>query len=150
MFDGGDCIRSPYVLCPGYSNIGDGICNDGNNIEVCMYDGGDCCLRDLDKSQCTDCNCITEDDFDPCPEAERIDDGNCDQMNNNTICSYDGGDCAKYDIENVRWISRSELLFENISENICNVNLGLIYIKALSQHPTIPMNMETELIVCGI
>ena len=38
--------------------VGDGICDDGLNIDFCRYDGGDCCLKDVfSKVDCTDCKC---------------------------------------------------------------------------------------------
>ena len=61
-----------------------------------MYDGGDCCLPEMNTTQCKICKCISlEKVFDPCPEGDRIGDGTCDLSNNNTICSFDGGDCSR-------------------------------------------------------
>ena len=112
-YDGGDCLEcmhtdwiengqcklenlSPHVLCHHYAQIGDGICQDENNVDLCMYDGGDCCLAELNSAQCTECHCISEEDeFDPCPEGDRISDGACNLSNNKTICSFDGGDCSR-------------------------------------------------------
>ncbi len=37
--------------------LGDGLCNDETNIEVCRYDGGDCCLEEKPKIVCTECQC---------------------------------------------------------------------------------------------
>ena len=91
--------------------IQDGYCDDDNNNEECGYDGGDCC----------ECTCISglyyecgEDGFfcrDPnsdCvdPRVEMypncingtipdIQDGYCDDDNNNEECGYDGGDCCE-------------------------------------------------------
>ena len=36
---------------------GDEICDDGNNNKECDFDGGDCCLPDVEKTYCTDCKC---------------------------------------------------------------------------------------------
>ena len=87
----------PYIgHCPIYAQIGDGICQDENNIDVCLYDGGDCCFAQVNISQCKECKCISiEDEFDPCPLGDRIGDGACNLSNNNTICSFDGGDCFR-------------------------------------------------------
>ena len=114
-YDGGDCCglniittncsvcqcfegmtQSPHVLCPHHSKIGDGICQDENNIDLCLYDGGDCCLAEMNGTQCKECQCLSQEKvFDPCPKGDRIGDGICDLSNNNTICSFDGGDCSK-------------------------------------------------------
>ncbi len=37
--------------------LGDGLCNDETNIEVCRYDGGDCCLEEKPNIVCTECQC---------------------------------------------------------------------------------------------
>ncbi len=37
--------------------IGDGGCDDVNNVEGCFFDGGDCCLDDVNTEFCTDCEC---------------------------------------------------------------------------------------------
>ena len=37
--------------------IGDGFCNDENNIEDCNYDGGDCCGISVKKNFCVNCTC---------------------------------------------------------------------------------------------
>ena len=39
--------------------IGDGFCNDEANNVDCNHDGGDCCVN-LNKSFCTECNCISD------------------------------------------------------------------------------------------
>ena len=50
----------------------------------------------VNTTQCTGCKCFSaEDEFDPCPEGDRIGDGGCNLSNNNTVCSYDGGDCSR-------------------------------------------------------
>ena len=83
-------------LCPNHVQIGDGFCQDENNIDVCLFDGGDCCLEELETAHCKGCICINaKDHFDPCPEGERIGDGACNLSNNNTVCSFDGGDCSR-------------------------------------------------------
>ena len=38
--------------------IGDGFCNDETNNFDCNYDGGDCCVN-VDKTICSECNCIS-------------------------------------------------------------------------------------------
>ena len=37
--------------------IGDGFCDDANNIEECNYDGGDCCGIDVQNNFCVNCTC---------------------------------------------------------------------------------------------
>ena len=129
-YDGGDCCgenivttnctncqclqfkeisRSPFVLCPYYHEIEDGICQDENNIEICLYDSGDCCLADVDTTQCIECRCISEEDeFDPCPLGGKIGDGACNLSNNNTICSFDGGDCSRLSISLVLFFMKKD------------------------------------------
>ena len=43
--------------------IGDGFCDDINNIQGCNYDGGDCCEESevpINKHFCMECTCISE------------------------------------------------------------------------------------------
>ena len=37
--------------------IGDGFCDDANNIEECNYDGGDCCGINVQNNFCVNCTC---------------------------------------------------------------------------------------------
>ena len=37
--------------------IGDGFCDDINNIQGCNYDGGDCCGVYMIKRFCVECKC---------------------------------------------------------------------------------------------
>ena len=139
LYDGGDCCEctrtndlssSPFSLCVdpsapcydpaatalqsscpnGYiASIGDGQCNEKNNNEGCLYDGGDCCecTRIHNRSSSSFSLCV-----DPsapcydhtavalksnCPEGHiaNIEDGQCDEKNNNEGCLYDGGDCCE-------------------------------------------------------
>jgi hypothetical protein len=43
--------------CPEPSEQGDGFCEDSLNIDVCDFDGGDCCLEIIDSHFCTECLC---------------------------------------------------------------------------------------------
>ncbi len=44
--------------CPASKSlIGDGICEDDINTEICAYDGGDCCLEEKITDLCHDCIC---------------------------------------------------------------------------------------------
>ena len=38
------------------AQVGDGICQDYNNIKMCDFDGGDCCLTNKG-NECCDCKC---------------------------------------------------------------------------------------------
>jgi hypothetical protein len=46
-----------YSGCPAISWVGDGYCDDETNIEECQFDGGDCCLENVDLMYCTVCVC---------------------------------------------------------------------------------------------
>ena len=41
---------------PGW--IGDGMCDDMNNNDPCLFDGGDCCLEVVVTDYCSDCLCL--------------------------------------------------------------------------------------------
>ena len=45
----------------GYPGVGDGVCDDDNNIQACGWDGGDCCRNDVDTSFCSACACLDPD-----------------------------------------------------------------------------------------
>ncbi len=85
---------------PGYYD--DGFCDDNNNNCGCGWDGGDCCGNSGKAKQfsyCTACKCL-----DPvalagscdqgCGSPTYVDDGFCDDNNNNCGCGWDGGDCC--------------------------------------------------------
>ena len=36
----------------------DGFCDDGNNIEECEFDGGDCCGSNVLPTFCNECQCL--------------------------------------------------------------------------------------------
>ena len=138
LYDGGDCCEctridnrssSSFSLCVDPSaqcydhtavalksncpeghiaNIEDGQCDEKNNNEGCLYDGGDCCeyTRTGNGSSpsfhlCVDPSAAC---FDPAVVAlqsncshgniTHIGDGSCDAENNNEDCLYDGGDCC--------------------------------------------------------
>ena len=89
----------------------DGYCDTENNDESCGYDGGDCCectcINRLDHD-CGENGFFCRDPNSDCvdPRIERypnctdghinyIQDGWCDDDNNNETCGYDGGDCCE-------------------------------------------------------
>ena len=40
--------------------IGDGICDDLNNIQDCQFDGNDCCDKNANFNFCYSCECYEE------------------------------------------------------------------------------------------
>ena len=40
--------------CDNISLVGDNICNDETNTAVCNYDGGDCCISNMNTDLCTE------------------------------------------------------------------------------------------------
>ena len=77
FFDGGDCCGSDvntdyceqcfcyeeFPECVYLSDvklIGNKVCNDETNIDVCNYDGEDCCGACIDVEHCTECICYGE------------------------------------------------------------------------------------------
>ena len=44
--------------CPNVVFVGNGFCNDETNIAECNYDGGDCCLMNVNTYSCSECNCL--------------------------------------------------------------------------------------------
>ena len=81
--------------------VGDGFCDDAVNIEICNYDGGDCCGVQVDTSYCQICECFDEETNEECSIPNLVGDGICDDQANFPICNYDNGDCCGGDISNV-------------------------------------------------
>ena len=99
--------------CENPSWHADGYCDDVNNIEACLFDGGDCCGSNVDTTYCVECRCLegggdsggittssgtttpieTTSTTASCNQGW-IGDGYCDDINNNVDCSFDGGDCC--------------------------------------------------------
>ena len=78
---------------------GDGRCDDINNIEVCKFDGGDCCGSNVDKSFCKQCECkedisLLDGQFNGLCNVALFDDKECNPENNKVECGFDGGDCV--------------------------------------------------------
>ena len=100
--------------------IGNLICEDESNVPECGFDGGDCCLKNSVKSNCTICNCHLNtiplfnpckyrkiklfkkiNNLDPVPDCDvkriwSIGNGICSDELNNYPCNFDGGDCCIY------------------------------------------------------
>ena len=94
--------------------IGDGYCDDMNNVEDCQYDGGDCCGPDIYTDYCVECICyessISSSGTTPTPfttsgsgatneggcesSAVFLGNGFCEDEYNNEGCQFDGGDCC--------------------------------------------------------
>lgn len=106
-----------YVdTCPFSSAwINDGYCDDQTNIADCLYDGGDCCLERITDRFCDVCIChetgVRHQATTPLPTASSywwsttqggcldhrlpmVGDGYCDDVTNDFLCDYDGGDCC--------------------------------------------------------
>lgn len=102
------------------SSIADGVCDISVNTASCGYDGGDCCEctcivhdvpcnRTVSVFDCHDPDASTDCSPTPSPTASptsafaysacvgyvgQIQDGYCNEANNNADCGYDGGDCC--------------------------------------------------------
>ncbi|CAN0376865.1 unnamed protein product [Pylaiella littoralis] len=124
--DGDDITSNVVENCSGVNDIGNGYCNQDNNIAECGYDGGDCCectcigdenaddYPDGRYSQCNnfacidpDAPCVTDDDvtsdmYENCIGVNSIGDGYCDPGNNKAECGWDGGDCCSCTCES-KW-----------------------------------------------
>ena len=110
-----------YADCEEESSlIADGICDVATNTAACEFDGGDCCectcfVGDVhcDKAEaeysCEDPEAPSECFLTASPTANptsapeesacagyvpHIQDGFCDEANNNAACGFDGGDCC--------------------------------------------------------
>merc|ERR1712151_529550 len=96
-----DCTLAVAKDCPAQnvpcwkaSYAGDGICDDGNNLCGCDWDGGDCC-GDVNTKFCSKCECLDPaHEPEDCAKEKWKGDGNCDDNNNVESCEYDGGDCC--------------------------------------------------------
>ena len=94
-----------------FESILDGWCDETNNNEECLYDGGDCCpcscinglvhTCGINDFFCRDPNsgCVDPhiDMYPTCTDGNvpDIGDGQCDENNNNERCGFDGGDCCE-------------------------------------------------------
>merc|ERR1712216_331517 len=99
-----ECLE-PDTTCAGSCGasayVGDGFCDDGNNVCGCDWDQGDCCGDSGKNKQfdyCSDCLCLDPDATTECSgscgSAAYIGDGYCDDSNNNCGCDWDQGDCC--------------------------------------------------------
>jgi len=89
----------PYCQYIHQHKIDDGYCNDEVNMMAeCDYDGGDCCLAEIDDLKCDECICHQDGSRHPtrlCWFASIfVNDTYCDDFLNTPQCLYDGGDCC--------------------------------------------------------
>jgi len=87
-----------YTGCGKDAYKGDGVCDDHNNNPGCEYDGGDCCAKSLGSAvkttYCHKCECLDPNPKPKCKNPSYKGDGVCDDVNNNELCEFDGGDCC--------------------------------------------------------
>jgi hypothetical protein len=90
----------------------DGQCDDATNTPECGFDGGDCCVENVNTDHCTKCQCLTSGTEPPIPTTTStttstlttaspdcireswVGDGFCDDATNTPECRFDGGDCC--------------------------------------------------------
>ena len=56
--------KASITGCPQPDSYADGICDDENNNEACFFDGGDCCISDVQTTFCTQCKCLNGEGLD--------------------------------------------------------------------------------------
>ena len=79
---------------PNGHKIGNGVCNDELNLISCDYDGGDCCLNQVNIYACTRCLCHK--DPQKCPNTNLMGNGVCDvQLQSQESCIAEWQDCSK-------------------------------------------------------
>ena len=79
---------------PNGHKIGNGVCNDELNLISCDYDGGDCCLNQVNIYACTRCLCHK--DPQKCPNTNLMGNGVCDvQLQSQASCIAEWQDCSK-------------------------------------------------------
>jgi len=82
--------------------LGDGFCDDANNVAACKYDKGDCCAHGHNSQfmYCHECQCLdpnvhkTRKCDGKCGSPTHKGDKYCDDDNNRCGCGWDGGDCC--------------------------------------------------------
>ena len=101
---GDACVNKIKGVCGAKEFVGDGFCDDNNNVAGCAWDNGDCCGYSGQAKQfgyCTACKCLdctvesgTGACLGACAKPSWKGDGNCDDDNNNCGCGWDAGDCC--------------------------------------------------------
>ena len=82
------------VACENSQDVGNGYCNDYNNIPECNYDGGDCCGICVNKEYCSTCACLDTGGLGNGMANSFIGNGYCDDGFNHAECMFDGLDCC--------------------------------------------------------
>ena len=77
----------------------DGYCDAENNNEKCQFDGGDCCLDNVNKTRCKYCICVNQNSHNFCQfmrlyAKEEFGNRICSGLLNTPGCNYDLGDCC--------------------------------------------------------
>ena len=72
--------------------VGTGNCNDQNNNEGCLFDGGDCCGPNVNTQTCVLCICYEDLNCDA--PMHLVGNGICNDEANSQGCNYDDGDCC--------------------------------------------------------
>ena len=80
-------------MCEHPQNVGNGNCDDYNNVPECNYDGGDCCGSCVNKEHCSNCTCLDGGSGNGIANS-LIENSFCDDGLNNAECQFDGGDCC--------------------------------------------------------
>ena len=83
--------------CDNVALVGNGFCNDETNNADCNYDGGDCCVVNINTDSCSECICHL---IETCAAGYHplVRNGFCNDDTNIAGCDYDGGDCCGYNI----------------------------------------------------
>ena len=136
-------LISNATACWSWTNINNGYCNGITNTEICDFDGGDCCLPEVNLSDCESAECVCHEDglihYEPiyC-EVMVLGDDICDDTHNTPDCNFDGGDCCSpssimtycnlcqcFNETNyvtppttVKWVGNSESILKLLAHNI--------------------------------
>ena len=97
------------TTCPFLILVGDGYCDDEANTPGCLYDSGDCCSYEHDRTLCQDCFCYDNATINQnyskslCSRDDimgyTMGDGVCDVLHNHREYYFDVGDCCLEDNE---------------------------------------------------
>ena len=107
--------------------VQNGFCNDETNIAVCGYDGGDCCVVNVNTNHCVECACHFKES---CAAGAHplVGNGFCDEETNNIDCAYDGGDCCGPDVS-CKWLCFFHRIVWNQTKRTCYVNVFRSFIE---------------------
>ena len=93
----GQCVSACLVSdnCNVLELVANGYCNDETNNAGCNFDGGDCCLSNVNRDHCSDCTCYLQETCVAGFPPPSIGDGFCNDEFNTVHCYYDGLDCCR-------------------------------------------------------